>query len=143
MTSATDYLRDLSAQMSEAYVDNCVVHACNVAKLLLDAGEAPWIGRIRETVMMGDACVHQALIPLRFAGRKGPAWTTHYVCCSGAVAYDPLVGEPIDVDELAKTIFGRQLPVTKAISESALGEMARRGALNEQAINAAVRNPNA
>ncbi len=143
MTPAHTYLRDVSAQMDASYIDNCVIHACNVAKLLRDAGEAPWIGCIRETVMMGDARVHQALIPLRFAGRKGPAWTAHYVCCSGTLAYDPLVGEPIAIEELAKTIFGRPLPVTRAISEPDLSEMANRGALNERAINAAVRNLNA
>lgn len=120
--------------MHATYVENCVVHACNLARLLLDAGETPWIGGIRETVMMGDARLHQALIPVRFAGRASPAWTTHYVCCSGTVAYDPLVGAPIDIDELSAAIFGRPLPVTKAISEAQVSELAKRGDLHALAI---------
>jgi len=123
--SAIAYLRETSEAMSETYLDDCVTHACRIASLLLEEGAPPWIGRIRETT--GN--VHHPLTPLRFLGRRGPTWTTHYICCNGADAYDPIVGEPISVDEYALRVFGRPIPVMKVVEESDVAALTRAGTL--------------
>lgn len=132
--TAVEYLRDVSARMQSAYLENCVVHACRVAELLLKAGHSPWIGSIRDLVVDGSRRVHRPLTPVRFLGRAGPTWTTHVVCCHGKQAYDPIVGEPISVDELAAKVFGRPLSVRKAVSEPTVLELSKLGTLNSRTI---------
>lgn len=117
------YLRDLSARLADRYEGDCVGHAEAVARWLAEAGERPWIGSIRD-VQDG---VHAPLIPLRYAGRGGPAWNVHYVACAGMDAYDPLVGEAVPAALLAETIVGRPLEVVKAVNESELARLLAEG----------------
>jgi len=110
-TTAAGYVRELSFAMEERYSGDCVAHACSIAALLLAERRAPWIGRIRHIEPRGDSTFHFPLIPTRYAGMRGPAWTTHYIACSGREVYDPLAGEPVDVEAYAAAVFGKSLPV--------------------------------
>lgn len=116
-------LRDLSARLADRYEGDCVRHAESLARRLLGAGERPWIGSIRD-VQDG---YHAPLIPLRYAGREGPAWNVHYVACAGTDAYEPLAGEVVPASELAERIFGRPLDVVKAVSEAELARLLAEG----------------
>ena len=75
--AAIDYLRDVSLEMDSGYTLDCVAHACALARLLLDAGRAPWIGRVRETIDRGEHVLHAPLTPARFKGTLARTWTTH------------------------------------------------------------------
>lgn len=92
--------------MEGHYVDDCVTHACAIAKLLLEARHSPWIARFRETIIDGDRVFHAPLTPKRI---PGVTWTTHYVACSGREMYDPLAGIPTDIDVYATVVFGRSI----------------------------------
>jgi hypothetical protein len=113
-SEALQYLREVSARMTEGYPEDCVAHACRLAVHLLRAGGSPWIGSIRDITMNGDQQFHQPLIALRL--KHPPPWNVHYVCCNDGDAYDPLVGEPVAIDELALRVFGRALSVREAVS---------------------------
>lgn len=129
MHAANDYLRDASLEMNSGYTLDCVAHACALAKLLLDAGRAPWIGRLRETIELGEHVFHAPLNPVRFKGEAARTWTTHYVCCSDGEVYDPIAGMPLPIDDYAQVIFGRPLPVVEHFSPQATAELLERGEL--------------
>lgn len=127
--TAIDYLRDVSREMDSGYTLDCVAHACALAKLLLDEGRAPWIGRLRETIEREDHVFHAPLTPVRFRGKAGPTWTTHYVCCADGEVYDPIVGKPLPIDGYAEVVFGRALPVVEHFSPLVTAELVGRGEL--------------
>ena len=107
MSSAADYIRE--AATAERYEQDCVAHACRIAELLLAERREPWIGRIRD--VQGN--YHGPLIPLRYLGKGAPTWTTHYVACAGREVFDPLAGEPVEVDRYTIEVFGRKLDVVE------------------------------
>lgn len=104
--------------MATQHQQDCVAHAVQLAKLLSTDGAEPWIGRIRDLVITVEHTISHPLIPIRFAGIGRPQWSTHYVCCESQLAYDPLVGEPIAIDELALRVFGRTLPIEEVVPAS-------------------------
>jgi hypothetical protein len=132
------YLYDLSARLADRYEGDCVGHAEQLARVLLDVGCSAWIGAVRDFVSTGDREYHGPLVPLRYLGRGAPAWTVHYVCCSEGWAYDPLVGEPVAVEELARRAFGRDLPLTVAVSETELAALLKDGGLRQHIRSAYV-----
>lgn len=121
--------------MTSGYPADCVAHAVQLAELLSAGGATPWIGRIRELVVEGELTISRPLIPLRFSGPGKPQWSTHYVCCNDGLAYDPLVGEPIRIEELAMRVFGRTLEVTEAVSSSKVKALLEEGTLR-RSLNA-------
>ncbi|HYC61921.1 MAG TPA: hypothetical protein VEK79_20390 [Thermoanaerobaculia bacterium] len=113
--------------MATQYIEDCVAHAVRLAELLSAEDAAPranplranpWIGRIRDLAVTDEHTISRPLIPVRFSGIGKPQWSTHYVCCNDRLAYDPLIGEPVSIDELALRVFGRTLEVTEAVSPS-------------------------
>jgi len=117
-TTAAAYVRELSSSMPDRYEGDCAAHARRIAELLLADGRAPWIGRIRRVETRGDALFTAPLIPLRYLGRSALAWTTHYVACAGSEAYDPLIGEPIDVAAYAEAVFGMPFSIETHLDET-------------------------
>jgi len=96
--------------MAGGYTADCVAHACALAELLLDAGRAPWIGR------------------LRF---RGTTWNTHYVCCCDGEVYDPIPGRTLAVEEYAREVFGLDVELAEHLSAEATARMAREGTLKD------------
>jgi hypothetical protein len=97
--------------LDRGYPENCVVHACRLADLLLAERKNAWIGRLRDVRQSPFGVFHGPLTPIRLAGSNGPTWTTHYVACADGYAYDPLVGRPVLLGEYAVTVFGRELTI--------------------------------
>jgi hypothetical protein len=128
-TATNAYLREVFATIGDGYRDNCVVHACRLVELLLTDGERPWIGRVRDVTQEGDQVMHGPLIPVRLLGRRSPTWTTHYVACAGGRVYDPLVGEPIEVERFTAMVFGRELTVETFLDAEATARAAGEGSL--------------
>ncbi|HEV7764227.1 MAG TPA: hypothetical protein VGQ76_04430 [Thermoanaerobaculia bacterium] len=118
---ALDYLRDVSARMTTTYLDDCVAHATRIAALLIVGDCAPWIASIRDVTNEGSYEMHHPLIPSRFPAMT---WNVHYVCCNGTQAYDPIIGEPCSVDELAMNVFGRAITVGEAVSVADVARLA-------------------
>lgn len=107
--AARAYLAELSSAMTDSYLGDCLVHAKAIAETLAAEGEEPWLGRVRNRT----ATFHGPLTPLRYRGRNGPTWTTHYVCCCNEFAYDPLAGVPLPLDRYAREVFGLDLAVER------------------------------
>jgi len=114
--------------MSTGYTANCVVHACALAELLLGAGRAPWIGRLRHITERSGQAFHEPLVPLRF---RGTTWNTHYVCCCDGEVYDPLLGRTVAVEDYAREVFGLDLEIAEHLSAEATARMAGEGTLKD------------
>ncbi len=114
--------------MTKGYTANCVVHACAVAELLLGAGRAPWIGRLRHITERGRQMFYEPLVPLRF---RGTTWNTHYVCCCDGEVYDPILGRAVAVEDYAKEVFALDLEIAEHLSAEATARMAREGTLKD------------
>jgi hypothetical protein len=126
---STDYLRAISLEMESGYTEDCVIHACALAQLLIDEGRRPWIGRVRETRQLGERVFHAPLIPMRFTDQAARVWNTHYVCCVDDQAYDPILGAPVAIDRYTDAVFGRALPVEEHHSVDATARLLARGEL--------------
>jgi hypothetical protein len=126
--AAREYLEQTSAGMAGGYTADCVVHACALAAFLLDAGRAPWIGRLRHITHRGEQVFHEPLVPLRF---RSITWNTHYVCCCDGEVYDPILGRPVAVEGYAGEVFGLDLEIAEHLSTEATARMARVGTLKD------------
>jgi hypothetical protein len=127
--SAHDYLQEVKLEMDSGYTLDCVAHACALARLLLDDGRTPWIGRLRETIQRDDYIFHAPLTPIRSMGNARPTWTTHYVCCAGDEVYDPIAGKPLAIADYAQIIFGRVIPVVEHFSPEVTADLLQRDEL--------------
>ena len=107
-------LVELSEAMAGGYVGDCLKHARLLREQLVAEGRDAWIGRLRKREARGQDTFHGPLTPLRYRGRGAPTWTTHYVCCSGETAFDPLLGFPIDISEYALAVFGEPIAIERA-----------------------------
>ena len=106
-----EYLRELSTAIAERYSGDCLAHAREIRDRLLAEGREAWIGRIRKIEIRSGSKFHAPLTPLRYRGRSAPTWTTHYVCCSDGMAYDPLFGFPIPLDKFSMAVFGEEIAI--------------------------------
>jgi hypothetical protein len=121
------YLRETFEEMQHSgYTLDCVAHACRLAEILHASGRAPWIGRIRDLSETPQGTLHQRLTPLRFANKT---WTTHYVCCAGDEAFDPMAGEPLPLDQYGQQVFGRPLQIEEFLSAETTAALIEAGAL--------------
>ncbi|MGZ4779181.1 MAG: hypothetical protein ACXV5L_08290 [Thermoanaerobaculia bacterium] len=111
MNRSEEYLRELYGAMADRYSGDCLKHARTIRDLLVAEGRNAWIARLRKTEKFGDATFHAPLIPLRYRGRGGPTWTTHYVCCFDGKAYDPLLGAPVPIAGYSMAVFGEEFEV--------------------------------
>lgn len=108
-TTAAAFIRELSSSMPERYAGDCLEHARRIAALLDAEGRSPWIGRIRDEQLRGDAPFRAPLVPLRYLGKGSLAWTTHYVACAGDEVFDPVAGEPVAMAQYGETVFGKSV----------------------------------
>ena len=88
---------------------NCLAAARELSALLRSEGRSPWIARLRKRQRRRGQVFHAPLIP-RAAG-VAATWTTHYVCCCDAIAYDPVAGKAIRLEVYSLEVFGEQIPL--------------------------------
>lgn len=96
----------------KSYAGDCLVHARKLAELLRAGGKEARIAYVRKTEAHPKGTMHHPLMPLRFRGAV--TFTTHYVCVSEGLAWDPIAAEPLPLESYARTIFGDDLPLTFA-----------------------------
>ena len=109
--TATETIRELSHSFAIRYSGDCLTHARTIAAMLRAEGREAWIGRVRHVEQRGSTTFHHPLIPKTVVGANYLAWTTHYVACADHDAYDPLLGDPIDIDDYAMKVFGLPLEI--------------------------------
>jgi hypothetical protein len=130
---ARDYLRDRSAQLEHELPGDCVNEAAAVAAALIADGLEPWVGRVRDR--RGD--FSGLLYPWRFEGRNLAGWTTHYVCCAGELAFDPLIGEPVPIGEYAARLFRLSLEIEPVLDAGQVAQAIGEGRLTTSIRRAA------
>ncbi|HEX8492994.1 MAG TPA: hypothetical protein VF658_09150 [Pyrinomonadaceae bacterium] len=113
-SSVTAYLEEQNAIVRSGSYWNCLVAARKLSALLLAEGRNPWIGRLRKREDRGDHIFHGPLIPRPLG--IAAAWTTHYVCCCEEMAYDPLAGKTIRLEEYSLRVFGEQISMEVFVS---------------------------
>ena len=127
MTTAADYIREMSAAMAERYAEDCVAHAARTAERLLAERRSPWIGRVRDVSEKDGVRFDAPLIPLRYLGKGALAWTTHYVACTARQVYDSVAGVPLDLDAYTVEVFGRDLEVSTYLDAAATARLLATG----------------
>ena len=93
---------------------SCVAQAIELYDILTQENKSPYIMQVYE--IDEETLGPKGLLPLAFEG-KGIPKPRHWVCCSDDLAYDPLVGEPIALENYCKTIFGRDYEMQRIDSE--------------------------
>lgn len=112
------YLEEQAALVRAGVYWNCLAAARELSSLLVAEGRKPWIARLRKTESRRGQVFHAPLTP-RVAGVRA-TWTTHYVCCCDALAYDPVAGRAVGLESYASEVFGQRITPEVFVSESEL-----------------------
>lgn len=103
------------------YSESCTLIASDVADLLLKEGKHPYIMRIRgKHTAESDA----RLIPSPFEGRI--EWGAHIVCVCECLVYDPIVLEPMPVEEYMNQVFNGEGELETAVAEDKTAEWVKK-----------------
>lgn len=104
--------------------EHCGLIAYEIAKLLLHEGYEPYIGVVAEDAKDTYFIRPKVLFPQIYGGRV--AWGAHQVCCSDDMAYDPIVGSPIDLYKYTREVFGEDIQMGVLVSREKLKEFLAR-----------------
>ena len=116
MDTLTEYFTAKHSALDTEYKDNCLTIARDIAKLLLDQGQEPYILMLEIVEQRGENRFHGPLMPVRYSGAA--TFTKHYVCYCDGLAYDPINPEPVAIDRYTNTIFGMEIPMKIFVSTS-------------------------
>jgi len=95
---------------ADAYTLDCLAFAREIKDSLAKEGRAATLLRVRQHEWRADGSVFVApLTPLRYLGRGGPTWNTHYAACVGDRVFDALFGAPVALSDYARLAFGRDI----------------------------------
>ena len=118
MSALLSYMTEKGRLLAESYQANCLAIAHDIAALLLDSGSQPFIVCLYKVEDRGGNRFHYPLIPKQYGGRI--TWTKHYVCCCGSVAYDPMLREPVPIEQYSRQAFGEDFPMARFVTEEAM-----------------------
>jgi hypothetical protein len=92
---------------------HCGQIAADIAALLLRSGMHPHIEEVcdREDNHMN----RRALVPEIYNGKI--TWGGHQVCCCQGLAFDPLLGQPIAIEDYTEAVFGKDIELRVSKSE--------------------------
>jgi len=116
VTILNDY-KTPSGQHSE----HCGLIANALAKLLIEAGKEPYIMLVTEDVHKNGFVYTKDLEPLIYNGNV--SWGSHLVCCCENVAFDPMIGNPVNIDQYTQIVFGELIHMGIAVSKDKLKEL--------------------
>ena len=124
MSSLAHYLTESYQLLADSYQANCLTIARDIARLLLESGSRPFIVSLSKVESRGGDRFHYPLMPKKYGGRV--TWTKHYVCCCGELAYDPMLEQPVLLDQYCQLVFGQDFPLEKFVAEEAMEEYLKR-----------------
>lgn len=97
---------------ADAYTLDCLAFAREIRASLAAEGRAATLLRVRQHERRVDGSVFVApLTPLRYLGRGGPTWNTHYACRAGDRVFDALFAAPVALADYTRLAFGRDIPL--------------------------------
>jgi hypothetical protein len=120
MSSLLDYLAERGRLLAESYQADCLAIARDIARLLTDSGRRPFIVYLNRVEARGRDKFHYPLMPKKYGGRV--TWTKHYVCCAAGMAYDPILEEPVPIEQYCAIVFGEDFPMERFVSEDKMDD---------------------
>jgi hypothetical protein len=120
MSKLLEYLTERCQLLADGYQANCLAIARDIARLLIESESRPFIVCLSKVEARGRDIFHYPLIPKKYGGRV--TWTKHYVCCSAGMAYDPILEEPVPLEQYCAIVFGEDFPMERFISEERIEE---------------------
>lgn len=125
MESTLDYLvrkhetlRNDYATPDGEYSESCSIISAEVVKRLLAEGKNPVIMKVSDSVEENGFVMSRRLVPSIYEGRV--TWGAHAVCCCDGLAYEPVLGMPIQIEEYCKLVFGKEMTMTVYIDSEGI-----------------------
>ena len=122
MELAVDYLREMHDKLKNDYsftgrksLVNCGFIARELALRLFNQG------KFSKMVLVRDKMGSRLIEPLRYGGRV--KWGQHIVCFCEYSAYDPLLHNPVPIENYCLLAFGKELEVFDWVSEKEIAEL--------------------
>ncbi len=107
------------------YVESCTLIANEVARIFLKAGKQSEIISISgKRVDNPYINANEMLKPLQYEGRV--SWGAHVVCICEGVVYDPMIGQPLPLEEYIKTAFDSEVEITTIVPKDKIEEFVKR-----------------
>ena len=114
VSALSTYLSEKHEQLADNYQADCLAIACDVARLLVESGKQPSIVSFTKTTKTEDGNFHHPLMPKKYGGRV--TFTRHYVCCCEELAYEPMLEQPVPIEQLCQAVFGQELTMEEFVS---------------------------
>ena len=95
-------------QFAHNYDANCLKIARDIAGLLIAGKSQPFIACRHKEEDRVEGRFHYPLMPKKYKGRV--TWTIHYVCCCDGMVYDPMLEEPVRIEQYSMAVFGEDSP---------------------------------
>ena len=113
------YLAEKRRVLADGYDANCLTIALEIAALLRAEGRQPSVATLIRVELRGEDVFYGPITPLKYEGRV--TWTRHYVCCCDRMAYDPMLSEPVPVEDYSRLTFGVDIPLEECDPAKAMG----------------------
>jgi|GEM_PF-1720004 len=97
------------------YAESCAAIAYDIAGLLLLEGKKPTIVSVEGKTDNPRIRHNAPLVPIRYKGAV--TWGGHQICVCGSLVYDPMVGEPVHIEEYPNVAFGTDVDMETLVSE--------------------------
>ena len=120
MSSLLSYLTEKRRQFAHNYDANCLKIARDIAGLLIAGKSQPFIACLHKEEDRVEGRFHYPLMPKKYKGRV--TWTKHYVCCCDGMVYDPMLEEPVRIEQYSMAVFGEDFPLEIYVAEEAVEE---------------------
>ena len=119
MSPLLTYLMDKRRLFAHTYEANCLTIARDIARLLVEEGHQPFIACLHKEEDRAGNRFHYPLSPKKYNGRI--TWTKHYVCCCEGMVYDPMLEEPVGMEQYSRAVFGEDFPMERWIPKGEKG----------------------
>jgi len=104
------------------HAESCLNIAVEVAGLLISEGGKPYIIAIDGKKI--DSINTEAISPARYEGKV--EWGRHLVCANDGIVYDPMIGEPVALEEYVQSAFTKPVDATVRVAQDAMEEFLSR-----------------
>lgn len=124
MVSTVEYLARKQKSLRPNYtrdngrhLESCWHVATDVARRLLDEGKEPEIVTFTE----GTFSLLKPMVPKEYEGKV--TWYAHHVCVADGMSYDPIIGEPVPINEYCQRAFGEDFKMQVSFPHKKLVEI--------------------
>lgn len=118
-----DYLTKANKTILNDYKtsdEHCWLIAIDIAKLFIASGKEPYIMKIFEEFYENGFIHSKNLKPLVYKDQV--TWWYHEVCCYRNDVFDPIIGNPVKINEYTQIIFGESINMEILIPKNQIRE---------------------